>query len=1028
MSETIVPNKPVSQVLGSLIPSLTDVDDDVSWGLKFRDLLRVIGSSNDPKLQFYNLNGECCDSESTASEQHDLSESVFLNSLDLRDRDVDTRDYDSITDEVGKGNETPRGAFMNSVTISSTKWCDMRNQRPHKHENEAMTTKFQEKDDLCADTGGSEMDEIADGSTKLLRMLNESNYNASVAEGSTKEVCTLQSSSRPGKQEMAGHVRARLRLAARLLGVRARQCKVAKKCPPVTFAFAREVERLTEQSKLRRQTHEKRQHSEWLQETEVYGKLVSAVEQYQQLRTRAIKVSSIEGKIQRSMLLNEMQNCFRDTYCFMSGTIRGLRRFAPTSDIVRRWWIKASLQLQDSIWLESNIASRSSVSRAPLREETFWLFSQLYFDSSCTERLTGYGSIDTYLKIDQLTQTAKSSLQLPMKQEFTGLSIPPKPAKVDTLKSDSHEDTVSTDELFSHLSELSYLEEFKAKYESMLTLKEPKAQSGGRSQEELYLQDDMVDRNEGDSELRSSFAEKKAPKGLIKIVDPWTVASVPLRVSERSGISSRSEKTEQKEGSVNVFARKADSDPFHERLNRLRHMYPHPYSRRYIKKLSFNEDLKSFLPTEKLLKNIILQLPHENIKNEVEGDGGTNDEDSAISYSKVVRKTMRLSLSQLPFLLKAILRKNAVVLEPRHETVPRINGINDKRPDSFDFLDVDHVIFRQQEPLQGLRKGSEKYLLKCLLPEFIFGGSEKDLPERSDHGHDMPTVLMLPPEGTEARDILDLAGRLMDAHVPHVKEVFRSVFEAVIADCEWVVERDEEILGVGLTRLAHDLLRYRNTPGHCVRFKILTIIESASNNSKLRNQLQATANTPNSWLDQTLRTFNSAYSSCRIEAAFIVASMVRRRRLMRRFRLSANFETVLYDTTASLLRAADMFEEDFCEIFLALSYLFHFIQHRALVEAVLDRYSIFRSVPMTSAWPLLIVYAFRFWSTAMVNDMNMWGKRVIAALHSALCNPLSRQNARLAVDAVESATPLRTDILTRWPATSATAEETAPLE
>lgn len=447
--------------------------------------------------------------------------------------------------------------------------------------------------------------------------------------------------------------------------------------------------------------------------------------------------------------------------------------------------------------------------------------------------------------------------------------------------------------------------------------------------------------------------------------------------------------------------------------------------------MSFDEDFKLLLPTEKLLKNIILQLPHENVLNEVEGDGGTDDDDDddpVMPHSEMVRKTMRLSFSTFPFLLKTILRKNAVVLEPRHEVIPRIIGINDKRNDSFDLSDVDQVIFRQQEPLQGLRGGSEKYLLKCLLPEFIFSGSKKNLPDKSDSGYDTLTVLMLPPEGTKASNILDLAGRLMDAHVPHIKEVFKSLFEAVRADSEWVVERDEEILGVGLTRLAHDLLRHRNTPGHCVRFKILAIIEAASNNSKLRNQLQVTAKTPNSWLDQTLRTFNSAYSSCRIEAAFIVAFMARRRRLMRLFRLSANFETLLYDIAASLLRAADVFEEDFCEIFLALSYLFHFIHHRALVEAVMDRYSSFRSVQMTSAWPLLIVYAFRFWSTTVVNDMNISGNRVIVALHSALCNPLSRQNARMAVDAVESATPLRTDILTRWPTTSETAEESTPLE
>lgn len=189
----------------------------------------------------------------------------------------------------------------------------------------------------------------------------------------------------------------------------------------------------------------------------------------------------------------------------MNGTIRGLRRFAPTSDIVRHWWVKASLLLHDSVWSKTSTASRSSVSRAPPREEVFWLFSRLYFDASCTERLTEYGPIDTYLQIDQLAQTTKSGLQL---QRLTDLSVPPKLAKVDTLHSGPHESTVSTTELFSHLSELSYLEELKARYENVLTQREPKVQAGGCSQDELYAQDKAADPHGGESGLRSSIVEQ----------------------------------------------------------------------------------------------------------------------------------------------------------------------------------------------------------------------------------------------------------------------------------------------------------------------------------------------------------------------------------------------------------------------------------------------------------------------------------------------------------------------------------------
>ncbi|VDM16627.1 unnamed protein product [Hydatigera taeniaeformis] len=1019
MSESVLLHKPLSRVLDALLPSPLDADDDIFCRLKVRDILQNVTSAHsDPKSLCYKFRDVCFDNKLAESDQIDAQDSNPLDCVDSPNPDLDTGVYDPAKDEVEK---KAFNRFIDRNDMSSIKFRDITYNCSKIPVNKSISAEFEEKYYFCTNTEESEENGSADRSTNLHQKMNDSNYNASVEEGGLKEVgmCLVQEntdslppSSEVNLHKAGGNVRTKLRLAAKLMGMRARQCKVAKKCPPITFALAKEVERLTARSRHRRQVHEKSQHSEWLQETEVYEKLVSTLEQYQQLQAHTTKKTLLEGRMQSSVLFNDLQNCFRNACCFMEGTIKGLRRFAPTSDIVRHWWIKASLLLQNSLRLKIGTVTRSSISRVPLREEVFWLFSRLYFDSNCSERLTEYGSIDSYLQMDQMIEMAKSSLQLRGKQRSTVPSEPPKLVKVDTNDSGSREGTISTTELFSHLSDLSYLEELKAKYANMLTQKESEAHSPGVFQTEVCPQGEKVGQLKGEKNLRSSLDEQKTAKSS----NPSTVSNVLLRLSERSGITSKSEKSEQRENTVGILDCEKDRDAFHERLDHLRHIYPHPYSVKYVKNLAIDEDFKLLLPTEQLLKNIIRQLPLENMEDKADDNGDTNAE--------MVRRTMRLSFSRLPFLLKTILRKNAVVLEPNQEIIPRILGINDQRSDSYNLSDMDAVIYRQQEPLQGLREGSEKYLLKCLSPEFIFSGSKKNASENRDGGYGTLTVLMLPPESTEAHDILDLAGRLMDEYVPHIKEVFQSVFEAVRADFEWVVERDEEILGVGLTHLARDLLRYRNTPGHCVRFKILSVIAAASKNSKLLNQLQMTAKMPNGWMDQTLRTFNSAYSSCRIEAAFIVAFMAKRRKLVQRFRLSSNFETLLYDIATSLLRAADLFEEDFCEIFLALSYLFHFIQHRALVEALIDRYSAFCSVQLTSAWPLLIVYAFRFWSTTTINDMTVRGKRVIAALHRALCNPLSRRNARMAVDAVERATTLQTDILTRWPTISEAPEET----
>ena len=439
----------------------------------------------------------------------------------------------------------------------------------------------------------------------------------------------------------------------------------------------------------------------------------------------------------------------------------------------------------------------------------------------------------------------------------------------------------------------------------------------------------------------------------------------------------------------------------------------------FDKNAGFDEDFRQLLPTENLLKSIILQLPHE--KNEDAPNVRDIEDTESDPFPESMRETMKLSVSRFPPILTSILRKNSVVLDPRKVTKPRITGENDEILDSFGLSELDKIKFRQMESLQGLSVGSDKFMLKCFRPEIIGNGLAKVFPTKvnsenqsSNYLH-TSTIIMLPPEEEKPENIIDLATRVMNPFVPHIREFFSSLFKRVKVDIEWMNENDAEVLGVGLTRVGHDLLRYRNIPGHSVRYKVLSIIATATNNSQLRSQLLMTAKMPNSWMDQTLRTFNSVYSSCRVEAAFIIAYVAKCRKLMKQLLSSPHCESILYDIATALMKAADLFEEDFCEIFLALSYLFHFVHHQALLEAVLDRWSTFRSVKMTSAWPLLLVFGFRYWSSFLVSRMNFGGQRLISALNSAMYNPVSRHNAKIAIDAIETASSVKTDLITGWP-------------
>lgn len=467
---------------------------------------------------------------------------------------------------------------------------------------------------------------------------------------------------------------------------------------------------------------------------------------------------------------------------------------------------------------------------------------------------------------------------------------------------------------------------------------------------------------------------------------------------------------------------------FHQRMEAIRNFYFLPASVVRLRGLMNSKDLEELLPTEELLKGIILQLPHEQLEEETL-QLRVDDADLRLAHNESVKRVLQMTLKEFPALVQTILRRNDVVLsDGRHENASRTVDILDRVPEACGLSEVNEVLYHTMHPPKGFRSGGERFLMTCLLPELVPRGlKHKAFPtqfvlgnylvfDNADENdlHKRRLVLLMPPEPEEATDVLDLAKRSIQRYKPHVAEFFNRTIRSVRPIKDWINERSDEVLGIALVQLGHDLLRFRNTPGHCVRFKMLCVIKSSIKNSHLLNQLALTAKLPNGWLDQVLRSFSSTYASVRLEVALVIAGLATNKKLVRRLTRVTTVSTLLYDVVVALIRAADLFSESFCDFFMALTYLFHYSPHRSLVDASLDRWPTLQSAEMISAWPLLLVYAFKYWEPNIVVDMGVGSRRMAALLNEILHHPLARHNARVAVDVVENIIHLRNTLVTRW--------------
>lgn len=224
-------------------------------------------------------------------------------------------------------------------------------------------------------------------------------------------------------------------------------------------------------------------------------------------KTVSIKVFFCEtiGKIKRKALFDDIQGIFRNSCSFMNGAVGGMRRYNATSDVVRHWWIKAAFLLRDDDLSKVGQGSISSFTIGLLREETFWVFSQHYFDLDFSNHLLKYQPVDCYLSLDMLKHIEKPTVTMEAEENPSLISVqrPELETRI-SVQSDSRDETIETNELFSRISEPSYLEEIKTIYgESRVKESETQSLNSIQSKKEETHDEDNGQQSDDRSELQN---------------------------------------------------------------------------------------------------------------------------------------------------------------------------------------------------------------------------------------------------------------------------------------------------------------------------------------------------------------------------------------------------------------------------------------------------------------------------------------------------------------------------------------------
>ncbi|VDN34228.1 unnamed protein product [Dibothriocephalus latus] len=122
-----------------------------------------------------------------------------------------------------------------------------------------------------------------------------------------------------------------------------------------------------------------------------------------------------------------------------------------------------------------------------------------------------------------------------------------------------------------------------------------------------------------------------------------------------------------------------------------------------------------------------------------------------------------------------------------------------------------------------------------------------------------------------------------------------------------------------------------------------------------------------------------------------------------------------YDIMASLIKAADAYDDSFPAFFVVMAFMLHCHQKQTLLRCVLDRGPQVRSLSITRHWPRLIAFMYTYWDHLRVVEFKISEHRLLTILDCAWQNPLSRTAAKEAMKAIRRYTERRPQLATVWP-------------
>lgn len=274
-------------------------------------------------------------------------------------------------------------------------------------------------------------------------------------------------------------------------------------------------------------------------------------------------------------------------------------------------------------------------------------------------------------------------------------------------------------------------------------------------------------------------------------------------------------------------------------------------------------------------------------------------------------------------------------------------------------------------------------------------------------------VFLLPPLAPKPRNILIAVRDELQQTNPFVLEYFLHTMRSILPEDRWQVERGSAKLSAGLERVGADLLLYRHSSGHPIRFKLMSILSASETNRILRRFLRKSASLQGNWFDQLLRTLSSIQPSCRVEASLVITRLVTNARLMQQL-LSSRKHNTIADILHSLFLASDEYPDSWPEFYMTIAFLLQYNQSQNVLDCLFDRTIQADSIRAALMWPRLVAHVYNHWRKPVLQQLSINEKRVCLMLDAAFCHPLTRKGAREAVAAISHYHVLNSKVISLW--------------